>query len=178
MHWTGQSSLSWITDELAVGGRIQPGDERLLARDYGVRRFVDVRAECCDDLHVLRKHEIRLLHVPVDDGCPFDEARLRAAVRWVLSALQRGEKVVIHCEYGIGRSALLAGAVLVSRGLSPLEALRLLKTRRPLISPSPGQLQCLIQFAAAWHRHAGTPSPTEAWTDLADIAYAEVLSAA
>ena len=44
-------------------------------------------------------------------------------VAFVNRHLDRGERVLVHCEHGIGRSATLALCVLVSRGMEPLDAL-------------------------------------------------------
>ena len=44
-------------------------------------------------------------------------------VQWVRSRLGAGRRVLIHCEHGIGRSALLALCVLVAGGIEPLDAM-------------------------------------------------------
>ena len=54
--------------------------------------------------------------------------------------LDAGSRVYIHCEHGVGRSALLALCVLVSRGDPPLGALERAKSARWQVSPSPEQL--------------------------------------
>ena len=70
-----------------------------------------------------------------------------------------------NCGRGIGRSALLALCVLVSRGMQPLAALALAKERRDVVSPSPAQFEAW----AAWLRHEGHAVP--AFDDFAAIAY-------
>jgi protein-tyrosine phosphatase len=57
----------------------------------------------------------------------------------VRERIQRGEKVLIHCQHGIGRSALLALCVLVDQGFAPLDALTHAKDRREMVSPSRSQ---------------------------------------
>jgi protein-tyrosine phosphatase len=79
-------------------------------------------------------------------------------VTFINCHLDRGERVLVHCEHGIGRSATLALCVLVSRGMQPLQALELAKSRRPLVSPSPTQYEgwanwlrtCKTQRRLAW----------------------------
>src|SRR5512138_57702 len=91
-----------------------------LAAEHGISRVVDVWVEACDDEAVLRTHGIRLLHLPTEDTGAIVPERIRQGVAFVNEGLDRGEKVLVHCQHGIGRSALLAVCVLVSRGDPPL----------------------------------------------------------
>jgi len=75
---------------------------------------------------------------------------LRDGVAFAAEHLDRGERVLIHCEHGIGRSATLALCVLVSQGMTPLDALELAKSRRSLVSPSPAQYEAWAQWLADW----------------------------
>ena len=62
-------NLSWITPNLAVGGRVLPADiHRLAAR--GVTRIVDTRAEHMDDKDALAAEHIDLLYLPAPDTKP------------------------------------------------------------------------------------------------------------
>jgi protein-tyrosine phosphatase len=87
---------------------------------------------------------------------------LEDGVAFACRHLDRGERVLIHCEHGIGRSATLALCVLVQTGMEPLEALELAKTRRALISPSPAQFGCWTAWLAkvAQERRAGWEPPS------------------
>jgi protein-tyrosine phosphatase len=62
-------------------------------------------------------------------------------VAFVRDHTRRGEKVLIHCQHGIGRSALLALCVLVDEGWHPLDALVHIKDRREIVSPSREQYE-------------------------------------
>jgi protein-tyrosine phosphatase len=118
---------------------------------------VDVRVEACDDEAVLRTHGIRLLHLPTEDTCAIVQERIRHGVDFVSEGLDRGEKVLVHCQHGVGRSALLAVCVLVARGEAPLAALERAKRARPVVSPSPEQLRAIVAFAAAVKAERGAP---------------------
>jgi hypothetical protein len=139
-----------------------------LARELGITRVVDVRGECCDDAEVLRGHGVVLLNLPTQDGCAVSQEMLDEGVAWVRAQLDSGHRVYVHCEYGIGRSALVALCVLVARGQDPVEALRLLKGSRWRVSPSPEQLGA---FRAWIERHGGTAPPMQ---QLYDVAYAHL----
>lgn len=148
-----QPNLSWITDHLAVGGRF-PGERTShLAEVLGIRAVVDLRSEDRDDEVLLTRHGITFLHLPTDDHHAVTAGRLDEGVDFAIRHLDRGERVLIHCEHGIGRSATLALCVLVQRGLAPLDALALAKERRSLVSPSPAQYGCWTEWLAA-HRAA------------------------
>jgi protein-tyrosine phosphatase len=71
------------------------------------------------------------LYFPIrDEGLPPLE-RLHAIARFGADLLRRGERVLVHCEMGLNRSALLAGLMLVHDGESGEAALERLQTRRP-----------------------------------------------
>jgi predicted protein tyrosine phosphatase len=140
--------LHFVTPGLALGACFPMEGAARLAGEHGIARVVDVRVERCDDEAVLRLHGIRLLHLPTEDTRAISQPRLAHGVAFVSEGLDRGERVLVHCQYGIGRSALLACCVLVARGLPPLDALETAKRARPVVSPSPDQLRALARFAA------------------------------
>jgi protein-tyrosine phosphatase len=144
-------NLSWITDHLAVGGRFSIERAEALAGELAIRAVVDLRSEDCDDETVLRRHGITHLHLPTEDHHAVSQAMLDDGVAFVRPYLDRGERVLVHCEHGIGRSATLALCILVDRGYEPLGALELSKARRALISPSPAQYHAWTEWLA---RHA------------------------
>ena len=134
-------NLSWITEHLAVGGRFPEEAVEGLARDLRVRAVVDLRVEACDDPALLARHGLDFLHLPTEDQCGVSRPMLETGVTFAGPRLARGEKVLVHCEHGIGRSAILALCLLVDAGLAPLDALKLAKAGRSLVSPSPAQYE-------------------------------------
>ncbi|KAJ8497134.1 hypothetical protein ONZ51_g687 [Trametes cubensis] len=83
---------------------------------------------------------IRHLCVPIDD---VDNANLLdyldATVRWIHSALGGGGRVLVHCVWGMSRSASVAIAYLIkARSMSLDEALNLARTRRRVVRPNQG----------------------------------------
>jgi protein-tyrosine phosphatase len=149
-------TFSWITPELAVGGSFPQAAAEALAREHGVSAVVDLRSETCDDEALLRRHGVNLLHLPTDDLCAVDQPMLDRGVAYVTAALDRGARVLIHCEHGIGRSVTLALCVLVRRGFAPLQAMEAIKTARRVASPSPEQFEAW----SAWLGRHGYPPPS------------------
>ena len=143
-------NLSLITDDLAVGGSFPRGRAGDLANRLRIGAIVDLRVEACDDPVEIARHGIAFLHLPTDDHCAVTPAMLDEGVAFATRHIDSGRRVLVHCEHGIGRSATLALAVLVARGLAPLDALELAKTRRSLVSPSPAQYEAWAAWLALW----------------------------
>src|SRR3569833_935785 len=95
-------NLDWLTDHLAVGGRFPDTAVEALAREHGVRAVVDLRQEACDDDALLARHGIYFLHLPTEDQCGVSQTMLDRGVAFAGPRLARGEKVLVHCEHGIG----------------------------------------------------------------------------
>jgi predicted protein tyrosine phosphatase len=136
---------------------------------------VDVRVEACDDEAVLRAQGIRLLHLPTEDTRAIVQERIRHGVAFVCEGLDRGERVLVHCQHGVGRSALLAVCVLVARGEPPLAALDRAKRARPAVSPSAEQLRALATFAADLKAERGAPWEVPSLRELGAIAWRHLL---
>jgi predicted protein tyrosine phosphatase len=134
-----QPEFSWLTEHVAVGGCFPIERAQHLAQAHGIRAVVDLRQEGCDDQEQLRGAGIDFLHLPTPDLEPVSNEMLERGVEFVSGHVARGGKVLIHCQHGIGRSALLALCVLVDQGWEPLEALAHAKDRRERVSPSHSQ---------------------------------------
>ncbi|HEU5199690.1 MAG TPA: dual specificity protein phosphatase [Ktedonobacterales bacterium] len=140
--------MSWVTDSLAVGGRVREEDIERLAQS-GVTHIVDTRAEYKDDEAALNRANIQLLYLPTPDTQPLSIEQLLEGTAWVLEQIRAGGKVLIHCEHGVGRSVLLTAASLVRDGYSTEDALRLVETKRWQASPNHRQIKRLHEFEEA-----------------------------
>jgi protein-tyrosine phosphatase len=165
--------LDWLTPQLAVGGCYPIAAAEHLARALRVRCVVDLRVEDRDDERVLKRHGIELLHLPTQDGCAVSLPMLDEGVRWTGERLDAGARCLVHCQHGVGRSALLALCVLVARGEPPLRALEIAKGARGKISPSPEQLEAFRSWLAR-RRAAGAEVEIPGLTELAWIAYSHL----
>jgi protein-tyrosine phosphatase len=171
-----EPNLSWLTSHLAVGGSFPPERAEHLAKTFDVRAVVDLRVEACDDESALKRHGLSFLHLPTKDHCAVSEPMLRDGVTFANRHLDQGHRVLIHCEHGIGRSATLALCVLVSRGLAPLEALELAKTRRALVSPSPAQYEAWAAWLRIWKANRRAAWEIPHFDAFAAIAYRHLRS--
>lgn len=157
--------LTWLTSDLAIGSAFAADDVEALAREHRVAAVIDLRAEARDDAATLARHAIALLHLPTADLSAITPAFLGVGVEFAAFHLEASARVLIHCQHGIGRSALLALCVLVARGYAPLAALELAKQRRACVSPSPQQYEAW----AAWLLERGLEPP--AFEAFCAIAY-------
>jgi len=145
----------WLTERLAVGGCFPREQAAHLAGSHGIGAVVDLREEGCDDEEQLRAAGIRFLHLPTPDLEPSPVEMLDRGVGFVRERIDAGDRVLIHCQHGIGRSALLALCVLADQGWEPLDALSHAKARRAALSPSRSQ----YDGWAAWLKARGQPVP-------------------
>jgi protein-tyrosine phosphatase len=141
-------NMSWITTHLAVGGRVHPEDIKALAAS-GVTHVVDTRSEYCDDAQALAKEHIELLYLPTNDTKPLTIEQMFEGSQWVKERMDQGGRVLIHCEHGVGRSALLTCAVLVYSGMHAYDALHLVQEKRWQAAPNHRQVKRLREFESA-----------------------------
>jgi protein-tyrosine phosphatase len=128
--------LHWLTDRLAVGAAFPMESAVHLAKAHGIGAVIDLREEDCDDEERLRDAGIDLLYLPTTDQMSPGDATLDRGVEFAREHFARGNRVLIHCQGGIGRSPLLALCVMVDLGFDPLDALAHAKNCREAVSPS------------------------------------------
>lgn len=147
-------NMSWVTPNLAVGGRILPQDMPRLAK-AGVTAVVDTRSEHQDDEAVLAANGLQLLYLPTPDTFPLSVEQLRRGADWINAQITQGHRVLVHCEHGVGRSVLLTAAALVEQGMGAHEAIALVQRRRWQAAPNHRQMRRLQEFERAMRQRAG-----------------------
>ncbi len=82
------------------------------------------------------------LHAP-----PVDVATELVAA--IVARLAAGERIILHCAAGIGRSGTIAVCVLVELGATLAEALEIVAASRPMAGPEVGaQRELVVEFAS------------------------------
>lgn len=147
-------NMSWVTDHLAVGGRIRPEDIKAVSK-VGITSVVDTRSEFSDDKDALAQEHIDLLYLPTPDTYPLTVEQLMEGAQWTNEKISNGGRVLIHCEHGIGRSVLLTCATLIYGGMNASDALRLVQTKRWQAAPNQRQVARLKDFEAAFQTREG-----------------------
>lgn len=133
----------WLADEIA--GWKQSGIRvvvSLLTLDEETELELLREAEEC------RVHEIEFVSLPITDRtAPESDSPIPEIVADLVSRLAAGEAVAIHCRQGIGRSGLLAAAILMALGATADDAVREVSNARGLRTPeTPDQLEWLRRF--------------------------------
>ncbi|KAH6908151.1 protein-tyrosine phosphatase-like protein [Coprinopsis sp. MPI-PUGE-AT-0042] len=144
MAASGQSTVPCLTD--IVDGQIYLGNvaaakDTVLLKELGITNVLSVCGEYRStgpNFHLISvedsEYEDILIHL--SDACDF-----------IQKAVDRGEKILVHCVYGVSRSATVVTAYLMkTRGIDPQTALRYIKDRRPQIQPNYGFIKQLEAF--------------------------------
>jgi protein-tyrosine phosphatase len=163
---SGQLRVDWLEGGPGpgnVGLTLLPGRRDLgrdLERDLTALREERVARVVClvpidelasygvgDLLERYAAHGLRVHHSPMmDQGIPSLE-QARATVRFIDDGVVAGEKVVVHCVGGLGRSVMTAACWLVAQGLSPTAAIeQVRRVRSPRAVETSGQ----ADFVAAY----------------------------
>jgi predicted protein tyrosine phosphatase len=161
-------NFSWITPTLAVGGAVSARQALRLARDHGISALIDLREDCSHDVPRLARSGTAVLHLPTPDlfGPAADD--IERGVAFAQGVLERGGRLLVHCQWGIGRSVTLALCLLVLDGMPPIEAVRRIKQRRQVASPSPEQFECWC----TWLRTRSSGVDVPSFEEFCGVAYA------
>ncbi|MFM8267671.1 MAG: hypothetical protein ACKOA2_06595 [Ilumatobacteraceae bacterium] len=168
---TNNANIDRLTDTVWTGGDLPADRERAIERilqwhDLGIRRIIDCRIEWNDrDLVAATAPEIEYFHFGVDD------AGQQMPGEWfdrVTGAANSPEHidlpVLVHCHMGINRGPSGAFAVLLSRGIDPIEAISMIRDSRPIAAVS------YAEDALAWWHDTNGTSPTDQADDFARLA--------
>jgi protein-tyrosine phosphatase len=90
----------------------------------------------------------RYLFLPTVDDTPPTIAQLCQGVRFIHQEIDSGGEVYVHCMLGVGRSVTMVAAYFVATGMTPTNAWKAIRRRRPFIQPTIGQEARLVEFAA------------------------------
>jgi protein-tyrosine phosphatase len=85
----------------------------------------------------------------LDRGVPNSHESVAELASQIVKALHAGKNVALHCRQGMGRSALIAAAALVSSGQDPETALQTIGRARGLEVPeTEAQRQWISDFSS------------------------------
>jgi protein-tyrosine phosphatase len=125
--------ITWLTDQIAVGGGIWTADNMAKVAQAGITHIIDMQIEF-DDTPLGAAHGIEVLWNPTDDDFePKPAALLLRGVNFAQAALAgTGGKLFIHCAAGVHRAPMMALAVLGSMGWNLEDAMKWIEGRRPV----------------------------------------------
>ena len=158
---TGENSsdAAQLTTDLWIGGRSAAMDV-LAANSRGITDLVNV----CEPWCPLgpNSENIQYVGIEAEDRASFpilSEKHYGKIRSHVLAARTRGAVFLIHSDVGANRSAAIAAALLLDEGINLIEAVRLLKERRPRCLTNKGFRLELVRKARRIDRLGPDASP-------------------
>lgn len=119
--------LKWVTDDVAAGHAPMSYDQLDTIRKAGIHAIVNLCGEYCD-LHEIEENEgFQVFYLPIPDECAPDVEAMEKALLWMDAAIDRKEKVLVHCRFGIGRTGTFLMAHLIQKGMTLKNAEKTLK---------------------------------------------------
>lgn len=86
---------------------------------------------------------------------------LGKGVEFIEAAIEKENNILVHCEYGISRSASFVIAYIIKHDKVHFEdALSVVKQRRSVVCPNPGFAHALMEFAKQTNSGVTNPSST------------------
>lgn len=136
-------SGDWLSDEIALWRR--DGVDAVLS--LLEREEVDA-LELHEEEGFCRSNGIEFISFPIPDRGVPDTSTARLMAGSACGMIEEGKALAIHCRAGIGRSSLVAGAVMVMSGMEPSEAFEAIQRARGLGVPdTEEQREWLSAFA-------------------------------
>jgi len=148
----GPARFGWLLpDRLAGSGR--PGRQAPLAEDLAFLKAEGVTViisllETPLNLPEYRAAGFEAHHVPVEDFQAPSLEQIAEACTLIEQALARNQKVLVHCNAGIGRTGTLLACFLVHAGASVEPAIERVRTERPLSLETREQEQAVRDYQA------------------------------
>lgn len=138
-------SADWLEDEVYTWSELRIGTVvSLLTREEVAQLVLSEEGLLCESLG------IRFESFPIPDrGVPTSEPAFVALIGRLLSYLEAGERVAVHCRQGVGRSAMVAAGVLIAQGYGVDQAFGYVELARGLRVPD-------TEAQRAWVRAAAT----------------------
>jgi len=145
-------NMNEITENVWVGGLNSP--ELVASQKFGV--VLDL-TENDDSLYgdTLKARNIEYVNIKIPDRYGASPEVLSQITALIDQKVSEGKKVLVHCNLGRGRSALVVAAYLISQGLSPEDALKKIKEKRSVTYLNERQKHALsgyVNTACPLHR--------------------------
>src|SRR5215212_2033984 len=140
--------VTWLIDGQLAASSYPFDDADLQAlSESGVKLVVNLH-EQHHRPDALARYGLREEHLPVVDFQPPTLEQIERGVEVIEAALESGERVVVHCHAGLGRTGTLLACLLVRRGASLTEAVEQVRTARPGSIETAGQMSRIAQYGA------------------------------
>ncbi len=121
----------WLKDEVAY---LQKQKVSVLVSLLEMDEVVELGLR--EEEKLCRQHDISFISFPIEDrSIPANESKTKQLLKVLSDAVKDGISIVIHCRMGMGRSSIIAGAVVPSFGIDPHKILQHISNVRGLKVP-------------------------------------------
>ena len=143
--------MTWVTDQIAVGGGIWNEANMIEVVREGVTHIIDMQIEF-DDTRLAEPYGLRVLWNPTDDDFrPKSPELLERGVDFALEALKDPQsKLLIHCAAGVHRAPMMTLAVLRAQGWSLVDAVREIEDKRDVVDFADVYVQSVQNFMKSY----------------------------
>ncbi len=145
-------NYSRITNQLYIG-TTPKGDDYGTLHELGVSLVINVRIGTPPRRDPLLP-PITNVWLPVIDSplIPIPIRALEKGVQEALKVISSGGVVYTHCSKGRHRGPAMGACILIAQGMSPEQALELIKQQRPISDPQIWYIKRrIMKFASAWN---------------------------
>ena len=191
----GPLRIGWIDKQYTENGRmgltILPGrrdrdrtlsDDIISMKEQGVthvislitaNEFTKYGVEDLFDSYEKAGFVVKCLPILDHGTCSVND--MNDITEWISERLNDGATIMVHCIGGLGRSGLVSGAYLVSKGLPAEKAMRIVREARSPKAIEPSQVQFLRMYAKVKlvPDSSGRPSSFTSFDDVLDLAIFE-----
>ena len=136
--WLEDEAKGWRAAGIGVVVSLLTAEEN---EDFDISKETDACAQS----------DVRFLSFPIPDrSVPSSEDEFKKFAAEILGFLRKGQNVAIHCRQSIGRSGLLAVAVIAQGGVDPKVAMQSVSFARGLTVPeTPEQTEWLLRLCSS-----------------------------
>lgn len=136
--WRGKLAVAtrprggdWLEDD--ISGLRQAGVHILVSL---LEKDEAAHFELSREGDIAESNNLRFLTFPIPDrGVPASTREALSLLTAIAAALDQGKNVAVHCRQGIGRSGLIAAALLVLSGIKAETAIQAVSAARGLTTP-------------------------------------------
>ncbi len=146
---TDRSGRRWNGDLAADLTSIEAWGARALVSLIEAHEFASLGVP---DLAIqMRRNRLDWYHLPIRNMCAPDDDFARAWAKFgtpIAQFLRDGEKIVVHCAGGLGRTGTVVARLLVDFGASPAEAIETVRRARPGAIESTAQENHVLDYVS------------------------------